>query len=158
MSGSGTVHPAKRRWFQSRLFTHSLAAIAAILAAYFYLFYFHDYLSAPSVPASERCSPGVVSYLATNKRGDKIRSVESHCSPQWSDFGLYLERADGAISPPFLVVSARERIIRAAWASPEKISVDITGNDISVRYALDRMHGVRVDYTMHEIPAPRSAH
>lgn len=129
--------------------THALVALVAMAAGYFYLFYGHSYLFPPSVPSSAKCSPGAVTFLATNGTGERIRLIESHCALPWHDIGISLQDADGQVSAPFLVLEAEQPVVHGTWTSPDDISVEITGTDISVKYARDRFHGIRMHYTLH---------
>jgi hypothetical protein len=148
MSASRAV-PAKRHGFLS----HGLVALAAIVAAYFFLFYRYPYLFPPSLPTSPGCSPVAMNFLDTNAKGERIRMAQTKCTGPWSDIGLYLQDADGRASRPLLILKANKPVIRAVWTSPDTVGIDITGSDVTINYARDRFGGVRMDYTLHEIPA-----
>lgn len=134
-----------------RFLTYSLVALAAVMAAYFYFFYGYSYLFPPSLKAGPGCSPIAATFLGANGKGQRIRMEETDCVRDWSTVALYLEGAN--VSRPFLVLRAGKPVIHATWTSPDSASLDIAGDDVSIDYARDSFGGVRMDYTLHEIPA-----
>jgi hypothetical protein len=137
------------------LLTHGLVALAAIMAAHYFLFYWYPYLVPPSFQPSPGCSPVAATFLGGGGGGKRIRMEKAACFPDWGDIALYLDDSGEKSSRPFLILDGQVPAVRAAWTSPDSISFDIVGDDVSIKYARDRVGGVRMDYTMRPSPAVR---
>ena len=120
MSGFRNAQAATRRGIRFNPFTHSLVALLAMVAAYFYLFYGYRYLCPPSLTSGPGCSPVAVTFVGANGGEKRIRIEQISCVPGWGDVALFLDDANAKGSRPFLVFRGKGPVIHAAWTSPER--------------------------------------
>jgi len=151
MSGVADMQRTKRR--RLGLLTHGLVALAAIVAAYFFLFYGYPYLFHPSLRMGRGCSPVAVTLVGPAGNKKRLRIEQNSCVPGWSDIAVSLQDESGTASHPFLVGGGKGAELHAFWTSANSATLKLTGKYLSIDYARDRVRGVRMDYSMRETPA-----
>ena len=143
----------KRAGRRKIFFTHGGVAIVAAAAGYFFMFYGYPYVFPPSLRHGPHCSPVTVTFINADESGNKLKIEQSSCVSGWENIAVSLQNGNGTVSQPFFVGDGEGAVLRASWTSPGSASLYLTGKDIDVEYALDRVNGIKMDYAMHETPA-----